>query len=256
MERLVKVVFFVGLLIYFLMAVVARTPAEWGAWVALRAVPNLSLNGVSGSLWAGKAASAQVVVNRETMDLGALQWRLDGLSLLLLKACMNVRSTTIQGEVCYGLGGRVTINKLLVDQVPAKVFYNNPGVQIGGTGNATVQHAELTLRNGGQVEIKDLAGSVTAQRMAINVGTGWFSLGSFAADATENGRGGVALNITDIEGDFSVQVQGDLMVGEQPQLSGVITPKETAPQPLKDALGVFMEMQDDGSYKLEWPIGG
>src|SRR5690606_10628635 len=132
------------------------------------------------------------------------------------------------------------------------VFYNNPGVQIGGVGSATVQRAVLT-RDG---KVKDLEGSVTAQRLAVNVGTGWFALGSFAADAKENGQGGIALNITDIEGDFSVQVQGDFMIGGQPTLNGVITPKDSAPQPLKDALGVFTEMQDDGSYKITWPIGG
>ena len=60
MERLAKLVFFIGLLVYFLVTVVARTPAEWGAWVAIKSVPGLSLTGVSGTLWSGRAGSAQV----------------------------------------------------------------------------------------------------------------------------------------------------------------------------------------------------
>jgi len=224
-ERLLKLLFFVGLLMYFVVMVVARTPAEWGAWVALKSVPGLSLTGVSGTLWSGRAGSAQVAVNGQMLDLGSLQWHLDGWSLLILKACLDVQSPNLQGGVCHGIGGTSSVKKLLVDQVPAKIFYNNPGVQIGGVGSATVQHAVLNTKG----EVKDLEGSLTVQRLAVNVGTGWFSLGSFAADAKENGQGGIALKITDLEGDFKVDLQGDYTVGGQPKLNGIITPKETAP---------------------------
>lgn len=252
MERLIKLLFFIGLLFYFVITVVVRTPAEWGAWVALKAVPGLSLTGVSGSLWSGRAGSAQVMINDHTLDLGSVQWRLDGWQLLLLKACLDVRSPNLQGGVCHSAGGTLGVQNLLVDQVPAKVFYNNPGVQIGGFGSATVQHATVTTDG----EVKDLEGRLTVERLAINVGTGWFALGTFAADATENGLGGIALNIIDVEGDFGVQVQGEYTVGGQPTLNGLITPKETAPQPLVDAMGVFTESLDDGSFKVTWPLGG
>lgn len=252
MERLAKLLFFIGLLVYFVITVVVRTPAEWGAWVALKAVPGLSLTGVSGSLWSGRAGSAQVVVNGHTLDLGSVQWNLDGWSLLLLKACLDVRSPNLQGGVCHGVGGTLGVENLLVDQVPAKVFYNNPGVQIGGVGSATVQHAVLSTDG----QVKDLEGRLTVERLAVNVGTGWFALGTFAADATENGQGGIALNIVDVEGDFGVQVQGEYTVGGQPTLNGLITPRENAPQPLVDAMGVFTEALDDGSYKVTWPLGG
>jgi general secretion pathway protein N len=251
-ERLAKLLFFIGLLVYFIITVVVRTPAEWGAWIALKAVPGLSLTGVSGSLWSGRAGSAQVAVNGHTLDLGTVQWDLDAWSLLLLKACLDVHSPNLQGGVCHGVGGTLGVENLLVDQVPAKVFYNNPGVQIAGTGSATVQHAVLTTDG----QVKDLEGRLTVERLAVNVGTGWFALGTFAADATENGTGGIALNITDVEGDFGVQVQGEYTVGGQPTLNGLITPKETAPQPLVDAMGVFTEAMDDGSYKVTWPLGG
>lgn len=252
MERLAKLVFFIGLLVYFLVTVVARTPAEWGAWVAIKSVPGLSLTGVSGTLWSGRAGSAQVAVNGQTLDLGALQWRLNGWSLLLLKACLDVRSPSVQGGVCQSAGGTLSVRKLMVDQVPAKVFYNSPDVQVGGIGSAAVERADLSMDG----QVKDLQGSLTWQRLAVNVGTGWFTLGTFVADARANGQGGIALHITDLEGDFKVDLQGDYTVGGQPTLNGLITPKETAPQPLKDALGVFTESLDDGSYKVTWPIGG
>jgi general secretion pathway protein N len=251
-ERLAKLVFFIGLLVYFLITVVARTPAEWGAWVALKAVPGLSLTSVSGTLWSGRAGSAQVAVNGHTLDLGALQWRLDGWSLLMLKACLDVRSPNLQGGVCQSAGGTLSVRKLMVDQVPAKIFYNNPDVQIAGIGSAAAERAELTMDG----KVKDLQGNLTLQRLAINVGTGWFTLGTFAADARANGQGGIALNIADLEGDFTVDLQGDYTVGGQPTLNGLITPKDTAPQPLKDALGLFTEALDDGSFKLTWPVGG
>ncbi|MCR6652997.1 MAG: type II secretion system protein N [Cellvibrionaceae bacterium] len=230
-----KLLFFIGLAVYFLVTVVARTPAEWGAWVALKSVPGLSLTGVSGTLWSGRAGSAQVAVNGHTLDLGALQWRLHGWSLLLFKACLDVRSPSLQGDVCQSAGGTLSVRKLMVDQVPAKIFYNHPDIQVGGIGSAAVERADLTLDG----RVKDLQGNLTWQRLAVNAGTGWFTLGTFAADARANGQGGIALNITDLEGDFKVELQGDYTVGGQPTLNGLITPKDTAPQPLKDALGAL-----------------
>lgn len=252
MERLAKLVFFIGLLLYFVIAVVVRTPAEWGAWAALKAVPGLTLSGVSGSLWSGRAASAQVNINGQPLDLGSLQWQLNGWALFLLKACLNVESENARGYVCHGVNGTTIAEKLLVDQLPAKLLDSVIGVQLGGIGSATFQRAVI----GRDGSVKDLEGSVSWQRGAINVGTGWFALGSFAADLTDNEQGGIRANIHDLEGEFVVQLQGEYTPGGQPRVNGTVTPKENAPQPLKDALSVFAETLDDGSFKVSWPIGG
>ena len=252
MERLAKIAFVIGLIVYFVFLVVVRTPAQWGAWAALQASPNLSISGVSGTLWSGKASTAQVNLGTETLDLGTLSWRLDAWKLLLLQACVDVDSTMVRGYVCRSLGGKNSAKNVLVDQVPMKLLDNVIGAQLGGVGNLTVEQG--TFADNGRID--QLKGNVTWQHARINAGTGWFALGSYAADITGNDKGGIAGNIFDLEGNFSVQLQGDYTPGEQPRLNGIIKPKEGAEQPLIDALSVFTETQDDGSFRVTWPMGG
>jgi len=250
-ERLAKLVFFVGLAVYFLIAVLARTPAEWGAWIALKSLPGLSLSGVSGSLWSGRAASAQTFIFGQKVDLGALQWRLKPWSLLTLNVCADLQSELANGGVCHGISGNTTVRKALLDQLPVRLF-NPPGIQLGGTGNATLQHAVIA-RDG---SLKELQGSVSWQQAGINVGTGWFNLGSFAADVTGNDEGGIRAQIQDLEGDFAVAVQAEFTQGKPLRADGLVTPRDSAPQEIKEALSAFAEQQDDGSFKIAWPIGG
>jgi general secretion pathway protein N len=250
-ERLVKLLFFVGLGVYFLIAVLARTPAEWGAWVALKSMPGMNLSGVSGSLWSGRAASAQIYIYGQMVDLGAVHWRLKPLSLLSLNACADLESQIATGYICHGISGNTTVSKAIVDQLPVRLF-NPPGVQLGGSGSATLQHAVLA-RDG---SLREMQGSVSWQQAGINVGTGWFNLGSFAADLTGNGEGGIRAKLQDIEGEFGVDVQVEFTPGKPISAAGTITPKANAPEPIKEALSAFTELQDDGSFKVAWPMGG
>lgn len=252
MERLAKLLFFTALLIYFVVVVVLRTPAEWGAWVASQAAPNLTLTGVSGSLWSGKADSAQVLIGSDSLDLGTLKWELDGMSLLGLKACLDIDSQNVQGYVCRTLAGKNTVQKLLVDQVPAQLLNDLVGVQLGGTGSVTIEKGRFTDEG----RIEQLQGNISWQRARVNAGTGWFALGSFGADITDNDSGGVVANVVDLEGDFEVQLQGEFTPGQEPRANGIIKPREGAQQPLVDALSVFTETLDDGSFRVVWPIGG
>lgn len=252
MERLAKLLFFIGLFVYFVFIVVIRAPAEWGAWAALQAAPNLSLTGISGSLWSGKAAAAEVIVGDESLDLGALTWEVDGLALLGLKACVDVDSARLRGTVCRTVNGKNNVRQLFADQLPVKMLNDFVGAQLGGVANVTIENGRFD--DAGRIE--QLQGNVTWQQARINAGTGWFALGSFAADITDNGNAGVSGDIFDLDGNFTVQLQGEYTPGEEPRLNGLITPKPDAQQPLVDALSVFTETLDDGSFRVIWPIGG
>lgn len=251
MERLIKLLFFVGLGIYFLIAVLARTPAEWGAWVALKSMPGMNLSGVSGSLWSGRAASAQIYIFGQPVDLGAVQWRLKPWSLLGLKACADLESQLANGHFCHGVTGNTTVSKVLVDQLPVKLF-NPPGFQLGGAGNATLQRAVLA-RDG---SLREMQGSVTWQQAGINIGTGWFNLGAFAAEVTGNGEGGIRAKVQDIEGELAVDLQMEFTPGKPFSAAGTITPRANAPEEFKQALDNFAELQGDGSFKVAWPMAG
>lgn len=252
MERLAKLLFVILLLVYFVIVVALRTPAQWGAWAAVQSVPNLTLTGVSGSLWSGKAATAQVRVGSDVLDLGTVSWSLDGLSLLALKVCLDIDSQNARGQVCRSLTGKNTVRQAVVDQLPVKLLNPMVGAQLGGAGSVTIQQGRFT--DDGRIE--RLEGNVTWQNARVNVGTGWFALGSYAADIKNNENGGIAGNVFDIDGDFTVQLQGEYTPGQQPQLNGTVRPKEGAERPLVDALSIFTETLEDGSFRVTWPMGG
>jgi general secretion pathway protein N len=178
-------------------------------------------------------------------------WRINAWKLLTLKACVDLTNHMVSGNVCHGIDGVIRLNKVLVDQVPTKVLDSIVQAQLAGTANATFQQAAITR----QGQIRELQGSVSWQQAGINVGTGWMNLGGFAADLSANGQNGLLADLRDLEGDFTIAVKADYTLGGELKMSGNIVPKPSAPQMLKDALGVYTEAQDDGSFKVTWPIG-
>jgi Type II secretion system (T2SS), protein N len=251
-ERLAKNLFFTLLIVYTLGTIVVRVPADWGAWGAVKFLPNLSLAGVTGSIWSGRAASAQARIGNEIIDLGELKWGVNVLPFFTLKTCVDIDSRTLRGNYCRDIVGKNIVRQLTIEQMPIKLVGNMLGVQLGGSGNLLVQEGEF--QDNGQIEL--LKGNLTWQHGRVNVGTGWFALGSFAADLKHIDGGGIGAQITDIEGDFTVQLDGQYVQGQPPRVNGIIKPKETAQQPLIDALSVFAETLDDGSFRITWPMGG
>lgn len=254
MERLIKILFFVALIIYFLILVAARTPAQWGAYTVVQSVPNVRLAGVSGTLWSGRAAGAQVDLQGQVLDLGVLQWQLNPLSLLAMRGCVEISSDRLNGTACRNLlTGQNSIENAFVDQLSAGMFNDELMVNLGGTAGLTVRRAVVNDHG----SLKELDGSLSWQRARINAGDGWFQLGDFGADLTHNPRGGVVAQIYDVEGPFAVDLHVEYTPGEpQPRLNGVINPRPNAPPAIINALSVFTEMLDDGSFRVVWPMDG
>lgn len=250
--RLFKLLFGLGLIIYFCVVVITRIPAGWGAHFLVKGAPNLQLNGISGTLWNGKAAGAAITIDGKTIDLGRLNWHLQPMALLQLKACALIRSDLLNGDVCRTAGGLNILTNVMVDSFPAKLLNDAMGAQLAGFGNITV--GEFKVTDDG--DIKQLSGNVTWQDAAINVGTGWFQLGSYGVGLSENGSGGLYADITDLEGEFKVNVRGDIKLRQMPKLNGTIHPKEKAPEEIKQALSIFAEPTNDGGFTITWPMGG
>ncbi len=253
MGRALKVVFAVALVFLFLFLVVVRVPAEWGAWAVTQAVPHVKLGGVSGTLWEGRARSAMVVLDGQPLDLGALDWRFKATPLLIMNACVDVRSARLTGDVCRGiLSGTNTVKQLMLDQLPARLLDRAVGAQLTGSGSLTVQGAEITDKG----QIKELAGNFSWQGAKVNYGDGWLNLGSYSADLTDNGKGGVKASITDTAGDFEIRLSGEYGLGAEPVLDGTVKPRNTASAMIVNALSLIAEADDSGAYRITWPMGG
>lgn len=253
MGRALKVVFGGALVILFVFLVVARIPAEWGAWAVTRSVPHVKLGGVSGTLWDGKARAAMLVLDGHPLDLGGLEWNFKAMPLLIMNACVDVRSARLSGDVCRGiLTGSNAISRLMLDQLPARFLDRAVGAQLTGFGSLTVQEAEITDKG----QVQKLAGTFIWQGAKVNYGDGWLNLGSYSAELSENGKGGVKAEITDTSGDFEIRFSGEYGLGAQPVLNGTVKPRSTASSMIINALSLIAEADDSGSYRITWPMGG
>lgn len=253
MLRFFKLVFFIVLVFLFLGLVIARTPAEWGAWAVHRAAPQVVLSGVTGTLWSGRAASAQVIIEDQLLDLGTLEWTLRKLPLLASRACMQLESFRLNGDVCHGIfSGNTTLRQLTLDDIPASLLDKHVYAQMAGSSRLTLQKAVIDERH----QVRELDGNLVWQGARVNYGEGWLNMGSYVAEFTENGNGGIRVQFTDTEGDFEVSLTGDYTPGRDPTMHGYVKPRASAAAMIVNALSFMAEADESGAYRLSWPMEG
>jgi hypothetical protein len=149
--------------------------------------PGVTLSGVSGTLWKGRAQA----VRSGSLHLGSVDWDLDMLSLFTGKLGANVKVTRsdgfAQGHIAAGLS-RITLRgfnaSLPISSLPQSVAGG------GWTGTVNMKLAELALDNfwpvtvTGTIEVTDLVGP--ASRPA--------ALGSYKVVFPEGAAAGDVLN--------------------------------------------------------------
>lgn len=238
--------------------VVARAPASWLSYAVSSQTNVVYLQGVSGTVWRGKAVSGQVNVNGKWLDLGTLDWTLRALPLFTGKLCGTLQTDyprqSIQGGFCASSG---SIEGQGIDiSAPlelAKVF-----APIFLTGQLTANIQELNLdgqsvqRLAGQITIRD-GGYVQGQQYAI---------GSIAAELSEDGQGGVNGQVFDIQSPLSVDLalnynpilRPDDLIGVE--LKGTISESEQLPDQVSEHLQQVMpllgEQVESGVYKIDF----
>lgn len=246
-NKFVKTLLGAFLLVYFLVAVISRAPAELAASVIHKAVPNLWLMGVQGSVWQGTAKGAQLDLPGYSLPLGSVNWKLSGLSLLLLNPCVIFETrdgaALISGEACRSIMGKTSLEDINIDGEisPLTEVINIP---VSGLGSVQIAHAEM---DGNTVE--KMEARVSWQNGSINPGTGWLSVGSYGATVMENGEGGISAEIFDVDAPLKAQLVANLNI-DQWQINGAVTPSDNAPQLIKDGIQLIGEEIESGTYNI------
>lgn len=251
-SRALKALLVAGLLIYFLVLVVANVPATLAAWAVHKAVPTLWLTSVDGTVWNGRAGGAQVDMGAQTMPLGEVTWTLSPWSLLILKPCLNfeteVPNQMISGSICQSPFGRTTAKDINIE---APISVINELLPMEAAGQLSLQVLSVDLS--GQ-QVNQLDARFSWQKAAVHNGERWITLGSFGGTAQANGQGGVAAQIFDIDGAFGVDLKAGWAPGvENWTATGTVKPRENAPQQVVQALQAFTEETSPGTYQITWP---
>jgi general secretion pathway protein N len=249
-----KLLLVLGLLIYLLYLIAARTPATWAAYMIQQALPNASLTSVKGTLWRGEAGSVQVDMGPSTLPLGKLEWTLNPWSLITLSPCLNFETELpgqrLKGEYCAAIGGTSEINGLNID-APVSAIQGLLPMDASGSVSLSVRHARFD--NTANIEAFD--GKFSTQNARVNVEGSWYTLGAIAAQVEADGEGGLAAKIFDLQSPYVLDLAGQWRSPKAPwKFSGTVAPQASAPAIVKEVLMALGEEVEDGVYKVQWPL--
>jgi general secretion pathway protein N len=252
-SKLVRVVFILFLILYFLYMVISRAPAIWAAWGVHQAVPNLWLSSVDGSLWKGRAQSAQVEIGPTHLPLGEVNWALSPLSLFTLRPCVRfsteLPNQTLDGRLCQSLLGDTALVESLNVNAPISAVEALLPIDATGYVSLMVKRAKFTNK----AEVKSLDAQFSWENARASTGDAWINLGTFAATAKENGMGGVSAEIFDIQSPYKSELSAEWAAGKDWSIAGTIAPQAGAASVVVEGLKILGEDLGDGAYRVQWP---
>ena len=245
MSKLLKVLLGLGLFVYFIVLVVVATPATLVTANLAKAVPQLQLSIISGTAWKGRAADAAVVVQGKALSLGALKWEFKPLSLMALKACVDLESDIFSGNVCRTITGQNQFHRVQADLPAALANRFIKEAEFAGVASLNIVRGEVSDKG----EVAKLSGNFSWRSARVKVQGMWFTLGDYAADLVEAGDGNINASIFDLSGPFGLKLNTSVGVGIQtPKISGEVTPREGDPVAITDNLSLFPEK--NGTYTV------
>jgi general secretion pathway protein N len=212
-----------GVLLFIIFSL-SRVPAEWGAWLMTRQ-SGLAMSGISGSLWKGQANVASLTAEGQTYTLGKLQWDLQLMSLLKLKPCATIivsgQAQSLNGIACVGTGGSIALRDADMS-LPASLLQSKIPIPING--NFSVHISELELK--GNVLLK-LDGNLSWTNAQANNDVQWISLGSFAAEFSDNKKNGIKAKLFDLESDIDLILDLELRAPNGGAANGTLDMPQT-----------------------------
>lgn len=196
--------------ILWLVFVISKTPAVWGAYAMTRG-GQIALSGVSGTLWSGRASLASFKVDQVDYSLGQVSWTLNPWSLLTLSPCADIKTELdrqeIEGEVCAGLGGTLKLYNTTIS-APASLLQPRLPLPIEGQFSARIE--ELQVQGD---YLRKLQGNLSWTGARIHNGNNWMSLGSYAAELRDDSEGGIIAQVFHLDGPVDIDLQVKLAAG-------------------------------------------
>lgn len=211
-----------GVLVW-LYFVVINLPAIWGAYALTRG-GDVAMNGVSGTLWSGRASLVSVKIKGLDQSIGQLTWKLDTLSLFTLRPCALVSTKMdnqeFDGRVCIK-GARGVAIKDATISFPAALVQPLLPLAIGGQFALTIEQLEL-----GDSRLQKLRGKATWIDGKIYNGSNWMSLGGIGADLVDDGKNGLNAHIVDLSGLLRLDLNGNLPYPTGARITGNVAMPE------------------------------
>jgi len=192
---------------FWLYFVVSSLPAVWGAYLLSRS-GDIAMNGVSGTLWSGRASLASIRVKGVDHSLGQLTWKLNILSLFTLSPCAligtHMDNQEFDGVVCIKGKNALAVKDASVSFPAALV---QPLLPLAIDGQFALNIERLDIKN---TELLGLRAKGSWMGSKIYNGTNWMSLGGLGADFVDDGKKGLSAHIFDVSSPLHVDMVGTL----------------------------------------------
>lgn len=234
-------------LLVFLFFVVRAVPAQWG--IAMAGLP-LQMEGISGTIWQGRVANVVLPYPGGHYSLGKLEWEMSPWSLLRFAPCVHfsteLESQTSTGTACSSLRRRLSLKDTRVS-VPAAIAELWAPVRLRGQVDAHI--ASMTLVG---EQVRDLLGNGSWTNAEFHNSHSWVSLGTIAFDLTENGEGGIAARMFDIEGPLDLDLNSSVQLNGAYVIRGTIGLRPEAPVEIGQLLRIVGEEVQRDQFRIEW----
>lgn len=234
-------------LLVFLFFVVRAVPAQWG--IAAAGLP-VQMEGISGTIWRGRVANVVVPYPGGHYPLGKLEWELSPWSLLRLSPCVHFRteleSQTTSGTACSSLSRRLTLKETRLT-LPASIVELWAPVRVRGQVDAYI--ASMTVVG---EQVRDLLGNGSWTNAEFHNSHNWVSLGTIAFDLSENGEGGIAARMFDIEGPLDLDLNSSVQLSGAYDIRGRIGLRPQAPMEIGQLLRIVGEEVQRDQFRIEW----
>jgi len=206
----------------------------------------VTIKGVSGTLWNGKAYS----INIDTIQLKQTDWSFNLLNLFLATVSLNI-NTHLLGETINAEVGASFFGRLFINDLTAKISAQEitrlakiPLAELEGTillniQQASWQQGEIPLATG---EIKWRDATVTVAESA--------SLGDIVILLTETDNQ-LHATVQNQGGDININGTANLIPQSDYTVDIKLRPTSTASNNLKQSLGFFSQKQANGEFLLK-----
>lgn len=222
------------------------------------AVPNVSIQGVSGTVWSGEAEKIDVPTQYGVQSVNKLRWRVNPLYVFLGKAKAHITFEFLGGQahsdVSVSLGKTISVNNFeyVGAAQPIVQAFSNGVADM--TGDVLIKletlSCELAPENNAPIWPEDVKGRVMMAQSKL-VRPVPMLVGNMQVDITQSEDGALSAQLKGQQGE--VDVSGVARVTRERAYSTdiVLTPTDKLQDSIRSALGLALPKQPNGSFAVK-----